>query len=206
MYELSVWLTVIIVVLSSVDYIRLMLRREIDPVLATWILMGVVILLSVIMWASSPHSSWKGNIVLVAATGNIGAILSVLVFVKQRDRKLFVAFTGVQKFCLAASAASVVFWTVTNDAFISYLWVQSIALFAYVATIGKLWRAERSSEPLSTWILIFLSCVPALYPALVHHDKFAFVYLGRAMPSTLLLIYLIWRIKKKMRLRERSFA
>lgn len=199
MYDIAVIATVILMTVSAVDYVRRAWIRETDPVPATWILATTMIGLSFWMYWDSPRRSWTANIGVTTAFANIGAILVGVIATNIRYGTLRVAFDRVQRWCLAFGAAVVVFWALTDQPLIAYALVQLIGIIAYVATIRRLWSAERSTEPIFLWVSVFLASCCSIYPAWVKHDPFAWIYLARAVPSTALMVWLIARIKQRMR-------
>ena len=62
----------------------------------------------------------------------------------------------------------------------------------------ELLKTSAGEEPPVLWWAVFLGCLFAIYPAWVRSDLFAWIYLGRAIPSTALVIFLIWRIEKRL--------
>jgi hypothetical protein len=203
-YEVTFLIVAALIIASSIDYDRRMWRRnaegnrETDPKLATWILLTVFITLSTWMYCHSPRVSLKGNVALFSSLVNIISILTSVILVKWKDGKLFVKFDLSQKLCLLGGGIAVGFWFVTHDPFLSYVLLQIIALCAYGATVVKLWGAKESSEPVTTWALVLTACFFAAYPAVIDHDKFAYVFLARAIPSTAFMVFLITRIKARM--------
>ncbi len=197
MYEAAVVMTIILMVVAAVDYVRRAWKKETSPVPATWILMMTMMGLSCWMYLESPRRSWTGNIGVTMGVVNVAMILIGVVATNIRYHTLHVAFDRVQKICLASGGAVVLFWFLTKQPLVSYALVQGIALIAYAATVKRLWKAERSTEPLFFWASMLLASLSATYPALVKHDPFAWIYLGRAVPSTMGMIYLIARIKRK---------
>lgn len=203
MYEVTFLIVATLILASSVDYVRRMWRRnaegnrETDPKLATWILLVVFISLSTWMYCHSSRVSLKGNVALFASVFNIGTILVSVILVKWKDGKLFVKFDLSQKLCLLGGGLTVAFWFITHDPFWSYVLVQIVALCAYSATIVKLWNAVGSFEPVPTWALTLIAFLFAAYPALVDHDKFAYVFLIRGIPSTAFMVFLIVRAKAR---------
>ena len=171
--------------------------RENRPALATWILLTIMISLTWWMYWQSPRRSWTGNIGVNAAMINYAGILIGVLAANIRYHTLLVAFDAVQKWCLAR-VGIVMFWSITDQPLTSYVLMQCLALIAYVATVKRLWRASQSTEPMFFWVATILANLCAIYPAWVKHDLFAWIYLARAVPSTMLVIYLIARIKKKM--------
>ena len=194
-YEASVLLTVLLMVVAAMDYVRCTWTRKINPVPATWILIVVTMTLSFWMYWTSPWKSWTANVGVIAALVNTSIILAGVITTNIRYGTLRVAFDKTQKWCLASGAGIVIFWSLTDQPLISYVLVQCIALIGYFATMKRLRKTERSTEPLFVWIVVLLASLCALYPAWVKSDPFAWIFLGRAIPSTAIMIYLIARIR-----------
>lgn len=198
MYEAAVFGAIVLMVISAVDYIRRAWIGETHPVPATWILMVVTMALSFWVYWHSPQKSWTANIGIVSALVNTSAILIGVIAANIRYGTLRVAFDRVQKWCLAGGAGVVVFWSLTDKPLTSYILVQCIALIGYFATMQRLWKAKRSTEPVFVWATVLLACLCALYPAWVRHDQYAWIYLSRGIPSSAIMIYMILRIKKRV--------
>lgn len=198
MYEAAVLGTVVLMLISAVDYVRRAWIRETNPVPASWILIVVTMSLSFWMYWQSPKRSWTGNIALTSALVNTSIILTGVIATNIRYGTLSVAFDKVQKWCLASGMGIVVFWLIADSPLISYILVQCIALVAYFATVKRLMKAERSTEPLFFWIVVLGAALCAIYPAWVKNDLFSWIYLGRAVPSTALVVYLVTKIKIRM--------
>ncbi len=198
MYETAVIGTVVLMVVSAVDYVRRAWIRETNPVLATWILLMVMMGLSFGMYWASPRRSWTSNIAVTTGVVNVAIILAGVIATNVRNGTLHLEFDRVQRACLAGGAVVVVFWLLTDRPLVAYALVQAIALIAYIATVRRLWVAERSMEPLFLWVAVLCANLCSIYPAWVKHDPFAWIYLARAVPSTILVIWLITRIKRRM--------
>ncbi len=199
MYEIAVVLSSFFMLVSAIDYVRRAWIRETSPVPATWILMMVMMSLSFFMYWKSPNKSWTANIGVTAGIVNIFIILSGVIAANIRYKTFRIAFDATQKLCLMGGGAIVIFWYFTNQPLISYVLVQCIGLIAYISTVKRLWKAERSTEPLFLWICVLIANLCAIYPAFVKNDTFSWIYLGRAIPSTVLVIYLITLIQNKMK-------
>ncbi|MFA5127106.1 MAG: hypothetical protein WC465_03875 [Patescibacteria group bacterium] len=200
MYEIAVLGTVVLMLVSATDYVRRAWIGTSQPVPATWILMMVVMGLSCFMYWDSPKRSFTANIGVTAGVVNIAIILTGVIAANIHHGTLKVAFDRTQKWCLVAGAGVTIFWLFTKQPLIAYTLVQCIALIAYFATVKKLLKAKRSTEPIFIWAVVLCANLCALYPAWVKNDLFSWIYLARAVPSSALVLYLILRIKRRMRL------
>ena len=189
-----------LVVISAIDYVRRASKHETDPVLVTFILMALNMGLAAWMYWTNPRKSFDGNIGVTGGIVNVLTILIGLIVVKKRDGTLAkLTFTRFQIGCIQASGLVFLIWLLTNEPLIAYSLVQCIALIAYAATAKRLWSAPKITEPLFFWVCIFLANLSAIVPAYVKRDPFSYIYLGRAIPSTAFMLYLILRIKRRMK-------
>ena len=199
MYEICVYTALILLLVSGVDYVYRAWIGETNPVPATWILMETMMVLSFWTYWSSPQKSWTANIAITAGLVNVTIILIGVITTNIRRKTLKVSFDKVQKWCLVGGAGVVIFWMYTGQPLASYTLVQCVALIGYIGTVKRLLRAEKSSEPIFLWVAVLSASVCAIYPAWVKKDIFSWIYIARAIPSTILVIYLIARVKTKTR-------
>lgn len=200
LYKTTVFLAAALTVGAAVEYARWTWRGKTQSSPATWILMMGMMLLGSWMYWSNPRHSLTGNVGLLSGAINVFIILVTVLIRRVRDGTIKeLAFDPVQRFCLIGGAVIVTAWLATDrsNTFLSYVFVQLLGVVAYGATARRLWRATTSTEPYFLWVCTFLSCLSALYPAIVKHDVFSWIYLGRATPSTLGMILLLWRIKHR---------
>lgn len=168
---------------------------------ATWLLMFTMMVMSSWMYLTSPHHSLTGNVGLLAAAVNTTIILGA--FVTRRWFGEAVggwAFDPVQRLCLGVGTIIVAGWLITkrDNTLLAYCLVQLLGVVAYAATAHRLWRATATPERSFLWVCAFLGCLAAVYPAIVRRDVYSGIYLLRAIPSTLGIIFLLRRIKRRM--------
>ena len=144
------------------------------------------------MYIHSPQSSLAANIAVAAGFVNVVVILAGVLFTHLRQGTLRISFDPTQRICLLSGALIFGLWLVTKRPLLSYTLVQLIAIAAYIATVNKLKRASHSTEPLFLWVAALLASLVALCPAWVKKDVYAYIYLARAIPSTIIIIVLIF--------------
>lgn len=189
--------TVILYTAAAVEYVRLTWQRRVNPVPATWILMFTVFSLSIWMYFTTAKHTLAGNIGNTAGFLNVCLIFAGVIGLHLKDGTLRLAFSSFQKKCLAGGALIAMFWLLTKNSWAAYLLTQALALVAYLPTVHRLWHAQRNTESLFLWGSVLLACLTALYPAIVLRDALAWVYLGRAIPSTIIVVALILRLKRR---------
>lgn len=196
MENLMVIATTILYLLSAIGYVVYTLRRRNDPVPATWILMLMVFGLSNWMYWHSPVHSFAGNIANTLGLVNVLMIFAGVVIRNIRDNTWRLALSKFQIGCLLAGGLIYLFWLLANDAVIAYCLTQLVGLIAYLATAQRLWKAKKTTEPYFLWVAALLACLAAIYPAVVKQDLLAGIYLLRAIPSTIVILFLIRRLKR----------
>jgi len=189
---------------AALSYARLAIRKEIEPALATWILMFTMMLLSLVMYLQYREISVAGNIGVIAGFFNVLIVLIGVIRAGYIHGTLRNDFRPFQVYCVIAGIGLVPVWLIAlySDipyaTEISYAVVQLIAIVAYIATIGKLKTAPKLTEPYFLWVVAFVTSVMSIYPAVMKEDVFGYIYLARAVPSTAYVVYLVWRIKRRM--------
>lgn len=204
MYFVSVVLATLLLVGSSFFYVRDTWRKKVLPVPATWILMFVVLSMSLWMYWHSDRRSWTGNISVTVGAINVGVVLAGVIATNIRDGTLRAAFDPVQRACLWSGVGIFFLWLATGQDLIAYILVQVMALVAYGATLRRLWRLTKSTEPIYLWLSVLVASLCAIYPTWVRNDIYSWIYLTRAVPSTAGVVYLIHRIHRRNSLGRNS--
>ncbi len=201
MYNASIYVSLLLIIFSSLYYVYYAWQGKTKPVPTTWILLLVTMVLTLFfaMKGSGGIKNWTEYIAIIYAVINVGIILPGVIATNIRNGTLKIAFDRFQIGCLYAAGVVVIVWYFTNQLLLSYLLIQSIALIAYIATAQRLMKVETTTEPMLYWIGAFLANLIAAYPALVKWNIYAWIYLVRAIPSVFFIIYLIWRIKNRMK-------
>ena len=71
MYATMVIASVVLLLVSAVDYVRRAWRQETNPVPATWILMATMMSLSLWMYYHSDRMSWTANVGVTGGFVNV---------------------------------------------------------------------------------------------------------------------------------------
>lgn len=197
MYDFAVWVSVVLTLGAAFCYAHSAWNGTVRPVLATWILVETTLILSAWMYLSGSGHTWEKNVGLSSGCVGTGFILTSVCAVHVRNGTLHMAFDTIQKWCLVAGGVVTIFWFMTSDHLLSYILVQVIALIGYGATVVRLLRAKYNTEPMAPWILSFFAVLLAIYPAIATNDMFAYIFLGRTIPSISLVIFLMFCAKKR---------
>lgn len=201
-YAVAVFISAFLNLGSAFVYAYWTWRGRTQSATATWILLLMMASFGTWMYWTSPSHSLTGNVSFLAGGVNVVIIFMTVIATRVRDGTIRqVVFEPVQRICLVGGAIITGAWLVTDreHTLVSYVLVQLLGVMAYIATMRRLWRFTNTTEPYSLWVAAFVGCLSALYPAIEKHDVYAWIYLGRATPSTLGMIVLLWRIKRRMR-------
>ena len=196
-YTFSVWVTAIIMMAGSFYYCNEIKRGVVSPPPATFIIAAITFSLALFMYSKKENWSFSANIGLTSAFLSSSTICIYLILKLIREKRLFLEINLWQRFTLMSAGIVFVIWMITDNAFLSYVLLQLAALIAYTPVIQKLWNAKKNSESLVFWGSLMLSTIVASYAAYERNDTEAWIYICRALPSTLLVFVLILRVKKR---------
>lgn len=195
-YQISVWITAIIMMAGSFYYCGEIKKGVVSPPPATFIIAAGTFSLSLFMYSRKPDWSFSANIGLTSAFLSAWTVCIYLTVKLLKEEKFFLSINLWQKFALISASAVFVIWIITDNAFVSYVLLQLAALIAYTPVIQKLWNAKKNSESIVFWSSLMLSSLVASYAAYERNDTEAWIYIFRAVPSILLVIILILRVKR----------
>lgn len=196
LYQTSVWITAIVMMAGSFYYCFEIKKGTVSPPPATFIIAAGTFSLSLFMYSRKSDWSFSANIGLTSAFLSAWTVCIYLTIKLLKEGKFFLSINNWQKFALISASVVFIVWIITDNAFVSYVLLQLAALIAYTPVIQKLWNAKKNSESLTFWTSLMLSSVVASYAAYERNDIEAWIYILRAVPSTLLVIILILRVKR----------
>lgn len=187
-------------------YSTKLVRHQIHPRLATWLIFEIGVLMSLVTYFTShDHSIVKAA--LNVTDGIIVTVILVALFIDQRNRQI--RFTRNEQLCLAISCVSLTAWMITRTAWVGFVGFQVVMIVAYSPTIESLWNwnAGRAPEPALTWSI---NAVAALIGVVIdltgaHHDYVAMLYPSRAFILCLTVVVLVERWKHKNKRQRMQF-
>lgn len=181
--------------LSAWFYVVPIIRRDpkAQPVLATWILFGVALSLSLLTYFDAPKHDVLTNFGSILDTVRVFGLLLLLYVMGHRT----IEFTKLQFGCLIGSGITACFWLQTDEAAISNVLTQLIIAIGYLPTYERLWRSNRNTEPLKSWFFSGAASVLAIALGIIDHDVLVVIYGGRALVQVSLVLLLILRIERR---------
>ncbi len=194
-------ITVIPVVLLdafvSVRYCMKLIRGEIAPRLATWLIFEVGVLLSLTAYLTSrDHNLAKAA--LNATDAVLVTMILGLVLIKQT--RYGVQFTKNEWHCLIVACLAAALWFFTKTGWIGLIGFQVVMSVAYLPTLESVWqwRPGPPPEPIDKWSINILVAVLGIVPTLAgHRDYLAMIYPLRALVLCLSVVALIVRWMRK---------
>jgi hypothetical protein len=181
-------------------YCYKLIRKEIHPRIATWLIFELGVLMSLATYFTSNDHSIVKSALNVTDSAIVTIILASL-FIQKRSRRI--SFTRNEQLSLVISCVSLVAWMMTKTSWIGFAGFQVVMSVAYFPTVENLWacRAGRAPEPVETWSI---NAVAALIGVVIdltgaHHDYVAMLYPLRAFILCMTVVLLVSRWNYKNR-------
>lgn len=188
MKEFSIYTVTLIVLLITIRYIWLLVKRKIRPALAMWIIFCIAIVMSMITYLSDGNYTFSDNIMNTVDLAYV-IIVSIAIFIfGEKDSR----FTPFDRWCLAAVLLIVVFWMITRDHRTANILIQCILVIAYFPVVKRLYGSGKNTEPFSVWIGMLVA--PAI-SLLSSKGILATIYSTRAIICVGTLLLLMLRIE-----------
>ncbi len=178
-------------------YCAKVLRKEISPRIATWLIFEIGVVMSLATYlAGSDHSLVKAA--LNAADSLQVTIILATLLIEQRGRKIH--FTQNERVSLVISCVAAAAWMITRTGWIGFIGFQLVMSVAYLPTIESLWRWKLgpSPEPMEKWgTNVMIALIGVVVDITGRHDYVAMVYPLRALILCIIVVALIFRWKQK---------
>lgn len=199
------WITVSLLIGSALWYTWLTVHEEISPVSTTFILAFVYFTISeAAYWSKARREKVKtgkrtsvwNNMAMHAGYVNVTIVLLAVIGVKVWNNNFIDDFNNFQYVCLILSAVVLIIWKLTNNAQLSYVLVQLVAVIAYIPMFQRVLVAETQTESNVLWIAILVASLTAIPKVLEGYRKnkdwLSIVYIARVIPSNVALVYLVF--------------
>jgi hypothetical protein len=190
---------VLLVFYVGARYCTKLVRKEISPRIATWLIFEIGVVMSLLSYLSGSDHSLVKAALNAADSLQVTVILLTLV-IEQRGQKI--QFTRNELASLGISCVAAALWMVTKTGWIGFIGFQSVMSVAYLPTIESLWRWKLgpSPEPMEKWgINVIIALIGVAVDLTGRHDYLAMVYPLRALILCVVVVVLIcrWKLKTK---------
>ncbi len=188
---------VLLVFYVGIRYCVKILRKEISPRVATWLIFEIGVAMSLASYlAGHGHSLVKAA--LNAADCVQVTVILLTLLIEQRGRQI--RFTRYEVISLWISGIAAAAWMITKTGWIGFVGFQSVMCIAYLPTVESLWRWKpgTSPEPKEKWAInVFIALIGLAVDITGQHDFVAMVYPLRAFILCVLVVILIDRWEQK---------
>lgn len=176
----------LIIILLTVRYIWMLVKKEIKPALAMWIMFSIAVGMSLITYLSTGNFGFFDNILNTVDLIYVITISIAIAIFGDKSSKI----TRFDKSCLLVVMMIVIFWIFTQNHIITNILVQCILVIAYFPVVKRLKETRENTEPFLIWIGMLIAPVLSL---LSSKGLLATVYSVRAIICVgLLLLLMLW--------------
>ena len=179
---------------TSVWYCVLILTREIQPVLSTWLLALIAVALGLFTYLKSGKNrrDLLTNAMNTSDVISVGGIVGCILFVGDEVRLGFSLFDLVS---FAGAGAILAYYFVFGHAKFANIAVNGLLVVGYVPLVVRLATAGHNTESFELWFLWYVGALVALYVAVRKKDALATLYAGRAVGCITIVLILMARIE-----------
>lgn len=185
MKTFSILSVTIITVLLAVSYISQLLKKQIKPALAMWVMFSVAVAMSLITYLKEGNYGFTDNILNSVDVIYVITVSVAIAIWGDHTSKI----TRFDLGCLVVVGLIVVFWLFTQNHLVTNFMIQTILVIAYFPVVKRLFETRKNTEPFLIW---FGMMIAPVFSLLSSKGLLATVYSVRAIicVGTLLLIML----------------
>jgi len=184
----------LIMVFLSVRYIWQLVKKEIKPALAMWVMFSIAVGMSLITYLSEDNYGFLDNILNTVDVFYVVTISVAIAIFGDKSSKI----TRFDIGCLLVVMMIVIFWLFTQNHIVTNILIQCILVIAYFPVVKRLLETRENNEPFLIWIGMLIAPVFSL---LSSKGFLATVYSVRAIicVGSLLLLMLWIEVSHKKR-------
>ena len=190
----SIYSVTLITILLATRYIWQLVRKEIKPALAMWIMFSIAVAMSLITYLKEGNYEFTDNILNSVDVIYVITVSVAIAIFGEKSSKI----TRFDLGCLIVVGLIVVFWLFTQNHLVTNFMIQTILVIAYFPVVKRLFETRVNSEPFLIWTGMLIAPVLSL---LSSKGLLATVYSVRAIicVGSLLLIMLWIEVSGKSR-------
>ena len=196
MRDFSIISVTLITILLTVRYVWQLVKKEIKPALAMWVMFSVAVGMSLITYLSEGDFGFTDNILNTVDVIYVVTISVAIVIWGDKSSKI----TRFDKGCLFIVFLIVIFWIFTQNHLVTNFLIQSILVIAYFPVVKRLFETRQNNEPFLIWTGMLIAPVLSL---LSSKGLLATVYSVRAIICVGTLLLLMFWIELADRKRKK---
>lgn len=176
----------LITVLLAVSYISQLLKKQIKPALAMWVMFSVAVAMSLITYLKEGNYGFTDNILNSVDVIYVITVSVAIAIWGDHTSKI----TRFDLGCLIVVGLIVVFWLFTQNHLVTNFMIQTILVIAYFPVVKRLFETRRNTEPFLIW---FGMMIAPVFSLLSSKGLLATVYSVRAIICVgTLLALMLW--------------
>jgi hypothetical protein len=176
----------LITILLATRYIWQLIKKEIQPALAMWVMFSIAVAMSLITYLKEGNFGFTDNILNSVDVIYVITISVAIAIFGDKSSKI----TRFDLGCLIVVALIVVFWLFTQNHLVTNFMIQTILVIAYFPVVKRLFETRENTEPFLIWAGMLIAPFLSL---LSSKGLLATVYSVRAIICVgLLLILMLW--------------
>ena len=182
----SIYSVTLITILLATRYIWQLVRKEIKPALAMWIMFSIAVAMSLITYLKEGNYEFTDNILNSVDVIYVITVSVAIAIFGEKSSKI----TRFDLGCLIVVGLIVVFWLFTQNHLATNFMIQTILVIAYFPVVKRLFETRVNSEPFLIWTGMLIAPVLSL---LSSKGLLATVYSVRAIICVgSLLLLMLW--------------
>lgn len=173
----------LITILLAVRYIWQLIKKEIQPAMAMWVMFSIAVAMSLITYLKEGNYGFSDNILNSVDVIYVITVSVAIAIFGDKSSKI----TRFDLGCLIVVGLIVVFWLFTQNHLVTNFMIQTILVIAYLPVVKRLFETRVNTEPFLIWGGMLIAPVLSL---LSSKGMLATVYSVRAIicVGTLLLL------------------
>jgi hypothetical protein len=176
----------LVTILLAVRYIWQLVKKEIQPALAMWIMFSVAVTMSLVTYLKAGNYGFADNILNSVDVIYVMTVSVAIAFTGDKSSKI----TLFDLSCLVVVGLIVVFWIFTQNHLLTNFMIQTILVIAYFPVVKRLLETRVNTEPFLIWAGMLLAPMLSL---LSSKGMLATVYSVRAIVCvSSLLVLMAW--------------
>ena len=184
MKTFSILSVCVITILLLIRFIWQLVKGEIRPALAMWIMFSVAVIMSMVTYLQSGDYGFLDNIMNTVDLIYVLSVTLAIVFFGDASSKI----SRFDLVCLVVVLIIILFWIFTQNHIVTNLLIQSILVIAYFPVVKRLIKTRENSESFLIWTGMMIA--PAL-SLLSSEGILATIYSVRAIICIALLLSLM---------------
>jgi hypothetical protein len=189
----------LITITLAVQYIRQLIKREIQPALAMWVMFSVAVAMSLITYQKEGNYGFTDNILNSVDVIYVVTVSVAIAIFGEKSSKI----TRFDSGCLVVVGLIVIFWLFTQNHLVTNFMIQTILVIAYFPVVKRLFETRVNTEPFLIWGGMLIAPVLSL---LSSKGLLATVYSVRAIICVgtllLLMLWIEYSAKKRKALKQ----